>query len=67
MTDKQIINTLMNIIWDFYDGDGDVVVANLVNNDIPINVIAEYYGASETAELLQKAKDYDLLDERKIK
>lgn len=62
MSDKQIINTLMNMVWDFYDGDGDVVVANLVNNGIPVNVIAEYYGASTTAEYLQKAKDNDLID-----
>lgn len=67
MKDKQIINILMNMMWDNFDGDGDIVVANLVNNGIPINVIAEYYGASETAEYLQKAKDSDLLDERKIK
>jgi hypothetical protein len=62
MKDKQIINILMNMMWDNFDGDGDIVVANLVNNGIPINVIAEYYGASETAEYLQKAKDNDLID-----
>ena len=62
MTDKQVINILMNMMWDFYDGDGDIVVANLVNNGIPANVIAEYYGASVTAEYLQKAKDNDLID-----
>jgi hypothetical protein len=62
MKDKQIINTLMNIVWDFCGGEGDVAVANLINNGIPVNVIAEYYGASSTAEYLQKAKNYDLID-----
>lgn len=62
MNDKQLINNLLNIIWDFYDGEGDVAVANLVNNGIPINVIAEYWGASSTAEYLQKAKINGLID-----
>ena len=59
---EQIINTLMNIIWDAFDGEGKVVVATLVNNDIPINVIADYYGRSETAEYLQEAKNEGLID-----
>ena len=62
MKDKQIINILMNMIWDSCGGEGDVAVASLVNNGIPVNVIAEYYGASSTAEYLQKAKNYDLID-----
>ena len=57
-----IIDILINMIWDFSDGEGDIAVANLVNNGIPINVIAEYYGRSETAEYLQKAKQFDLID-----
>lgn len=62
MKDKQIINTLMNIIWDAFGGEGDVVVANLINNGITANVIADYYGRSVTAEYLQKAKENDLID-----
>ena len=62
MKDKQIINILMNIIWDLSDGDGTLAVAKLINNDIPANVIADYYGKSETAEYMQKAKDFDLID-----
>ena len=60
--DNQIINTLLNIIWDFSGGEGDVAVANLVNNGIPIQLIAEHWGASSTAEYLIKAKEYDLID-----
>lgn len=67
MTDKQVINILMNMMWDNFGGEGEMAVAWMVNAGIPANVIADYYGASETAELLQKAKDSDLLDERKIK
>lgn len=62
MKDKQIINTLMNIIWDAFDGEGDVVIANLINNGITVDVIADYYGRSETAEYLQKAKNEGLID-----
>lgn len=61
MNDKQIINTLMNIVWDLCD-EGDVAVATLINNGIPANIIAEYYGRSKTAELMQKARKYDLID-----
>jgi hypothetical protein len=61
MNDKQIINILMNIVWDWAD-DCAVAVATLVNNDIPINVIADYYGKSETAEYLQEARDEGLID-----
>lgn len=61
MNDKQIINSLINIVWNWAEDDA-VAVATLVNNDIPVNVIAEYYGRSETAEYLQKAKNEGLID-----
>ena len=61
MKDKQIINILMNVIWDLSDG-GEVAVSFMVNDGIPVNVIAEYYGKSKTAEYLQKAKELDMLD-----
>lgn len=61
MKDKQIINILMDIIWNLSD-EGDIAVATLINNGIPANVIAEYYGKSQTAELMQKAKKFDLID-----
>lgn len=61
MNSKQIINTLLNIIWDFYDGEGDIAVANLVDKGIPVNVIAEYWGASSTTEYLQKAIERKLI------
>ena len=62
MKDKQIINTLMNIVWDAFDGIGTVAVAYLINGGITADVIADYYGRSETAEYLQKAKDEGLID-----
>ena len=62
MKDKQIINILMNMMWDNFGGEGEMAVAWMVNAGIPINVIAEYYGASTTAEYFQKAKDSDLID-----
>lgn len=62
MKDKQIINILMDMIWEDSDGEGDIAVARLINKGIPVNVIAEYYGTSKTAEFMQKARDYDLID-----
>ena len=62
MSDKQIINVLMNIIWDAFDGQGDVAVSFLVNDGITVDVIADYYGRSATAEYLQKAKENGLID-----
>ena len=62
MGDKKIINILMDIVWDAFDGEGDVVVAYLINGGITADVIADYYGRSATAEYLQKAREYDLID-----
>jgi hypothetical protein len=61
MNDKQIINTLMNMLFDQWEEFPEVAVAVMINNDIPANVIADYYGRSETAELMQKAKDKNLI------
>ena len=62
MNDKQIINILMNIISNQWEEFPEVAVATMINSGIPANVIAEYCGKSETAELMQKAKDRDLID-----
>lgn len=62
MNDKQVINILMDMIWDNFGGEGEMAVSFMVNKGIPANVIAEYYGKSETAEYLQKAKELDMLD-----
>ena len=62
MKDKQIINILMNILFNQWEEFPEVAVATMINSDIPANVIADYYGRSETAELMQKAKDRNLID-----
>ena len=62
MNDKQIINILMNIIWDAFNGVGYIAVAQLINDGITADIIADYYGKSTTAEYLQKAKDEGLID-----
>ena len=62
MKDKQIINTLINALFNQWEEFPEVAVAIMINNGIPANVIAEYHGKSETAELMQIAKYKDLID-----